>query len=93
MNLAPGENQRDMRDYSASGRGCVMCDCQIERNTTVAHYSTALKLPRPEPGLPQAGLEPVFQIASKDSSFGFSAGGNSNQEQRLQAKEPSIHSD
>ena len=29
------QNQRDTRDYSASGRGCVMRDCQIERNTTV----------------------------------------------------------
>ena len=32
---ALGQNQRDARDYSASGRGCVMRDCRIDRNTTV----------------------------------------------------------
>ena len=35
MISAPGQNQRDVRDYSASRRGCVMRDCRIERNTTV----------------------------------------------------------
>ena len=30
---APGQNQRDERDYSAFG--CVMRDCLIERNGTV----------------------------------------------------------
>ena len=35
MISAPGQNQRDVRDYLASGRGCVMRDCRIERNTTV----------------------------------------------------------
>ena len=37
MILAPGQNQHDVRDYSASGRGCVMRDCRIERNTTVLY--------------------------------------------------------
>ena len=32
---APGQNQRDERDHSAFGRGCVMRDCRIERNGTV----------------------------------------------------------
>ena len=36
---ALGQNQRDARDYSASGRGCVMRDCRIERNTTVFDYN------------------------------------------------------
>ena len=36
--LALGQNQRDVRDYSASGRGCVMRDCRIERNTTVRDF-------------------------------------------------------
>ena len=36
---ALGQNQRDTRDYSASGRGCVMRDCRIERNTTVVYIT------------------------------------------------------
>jgi hypothetical protein len=32
---APGQNKCDERDYSVFGRGCVMRDCQIERNVTV----------------------------------------------------------
>ena len=36
---ALGQNQRDARDYSASGRGCVMRDCRIERNTTVLIFT------------------------------------------------------
>ena len=42
---APGQNQRDERDHSAFGRGCVMRDCRIERNGTVL-ITDSLRVPR-----------------------------------------------
>ena len=41
--LAPGQNWRDERDYSAFGRGCMMRDCRIERNGTVVSFFFEIK--------------------------------------------------
>jgi hypothetical protein len=63
---APGQNQRDERDYSAFGRGCVMRDCRIERNVTVftaVRVATTTTAPRnvrkwpPLTGLETTGKE------------------------------------
>ena len=45
---ALGQNQRDACDYLASGRGCVMRDCRIERNTTVLTMSAIMMHPNEE---------------------------------------------
>ncbi|KAF8799595.1 hypothetical protein BYT27DRAFT_7217631, partial [Phlegmacium glaucopus] len=47
-----------------------------DSNTKV---TTALKLPRSAATLPQAGPKPIFQMASAESRFGFSAADNNSQ--------------
>ncbi|KAF8805697.1 hypothetical protein BYT27DRAFT_7258059 [Phlegmacium glaucopus] len=47
-----------------------------DSNTKV---TTALKLPQSAAMLPQAGPKPIFQMASAESRFGFSAADNNSQ--------------